>query len=139
MYFLLIPYQTDIIERGIKKILFFLEKSNKQLEFIITIPIWDNNGKKIMEDNNSENNNNNIDYGDFEIINKMFTSKYFKGKLMISKNNFTYVDHNFCLYKNTTIQNTYVIVLANYENNHYNIIKDYDFFSFNYDNLIIDL
>lgn len=133
------PYQTDIIERGIEKILSFLEKSKKQLEFVITIPIWDNDGKKIMENNNSENNNNNIDYGDFEIINKMFTSKYFKGKLMISKNDFTYVDHNFCLYKNTTIQNTYVIVLATYENNHYDIIKGYDFFSFNYDNLIIDL
>ena len=32
---------------------------------------------------------------------------------MISKENFTYVDHNFQLYKNKTIQNTYVIILSN--------------------------
>ena len=133
------PYQTDIIERGVNKLLYFLEKSNKNLEFIITIPIWDIKGKKMMEENHSENNNNNIDYGDFEIINKILASKYFKGKLMISKNNFTYIDHNFCLFKNTTIQNTYVIILSNYENKHFEIIKKYDFFSFNYDNVIIDL
>lgn len=133
------PYQTDIIERGIEKIFNLLDNTDNDLEFIITIPIWDIKGKKIMENSNSENNNNNINYGDFKIINKIFSSKYFKGKLMVSKNNFTYIDHNFCLYKNTTIQNTYVILLSNFENNHFDIIKEYDFFTFNYDNLIIDL
>lgn len=133
------PYQTDIIERGIERIFHFMDNTNEELEFIITIPIWDNDGKKIMEKNNSENNNNNIDYGDFNIIKKIFDSKYFKGKLMVSKNDFTYIDHNFCLFKNKTIQNTYVIVLSNYENNHFEIIKNYDFFNFEYDDLIIDL
>jgi hypothetical protein len=133
------PYQSDIIERGVNKLLNFLDNTTKKLEFIITIPIWDIKGKEIMEKNNSENNNNNINYGDFEIINKVFTSKFFKGKIMISKNDFTYIDHNFCLFKNTTIQNTYVIVLANFKNNHFDIIKEYDYFSFNYDKTIIDL
>jgi hypothetical protein len=32
---------------------------------------------------------------------------------MIPKEKFTYIDHNFELYKNKTIQNTYLIVLSN--------------------------
>ena len=31
---------------------------------------------------------------------------------MINKNDFTYLDHNFHLFKNRTIQHTYVIILS---------------------------
>jgi hypothetical protein len=31
---------------------------------------------------------------------------------MIPKENFTYIDHNYGLYKNKTIQDTYVIILS---------------------------
>lgn len=101
------PYQKDVITKGINKIFIFLDETIEELTFIITIPIWDIYGQTIM------NNKQNIDYGDFNIINEIRNSKYFKGYRMISKENFTYIDHNFGLYKNKTIQNTYVIILSN--------------------------
>jgi hypothetical protein len=47
---------------------------------------------------------------------------------MISKDDFTYMDHNFYLFKNKTIQNTYVIVMSNYENNFIDKINEYNFY-----------
>ena len=108
------PYQKDLIESGIEKIFIFLNNTNEALSFIITIPIWDNNGKEYMKINyDNEFKKQTIDYGDFKIISKIQNSKYFKGLRMIAKDDFTYVDHNFELYKNKTIQNTYVILLSN--------------------------
>jgi hypothetical protein len=120
------PYQKHLIENTINKLLEFLSYSY-ELCFIITIPIWDIEGKKIMENNNMPNNNNIIEYDDFYIINKIKKSIYFKGLRMISKNDFTYYDHNFNLYKNSTIQNTYVIVLSNFDNNYIDILNKYNF------------
>ena len=124
------PYQVDIIETGILKIFDFFENTNEDLGFIITIPIWDNNGKKYMEDNDLKNNNDVIEYADFEIMNLIKESKYFNGLKMISKDEFTYIDHNFHLFKNTTIQNTYIILLSNFKNNYFDIIDKYDFYTF---------
>ena len=45
------PYQKDIIEIALNKALNSLEEANKkslELTFIITIPIWDEEGKKIL-------------------------------------------------------------------------------------------
>jgi hypothetical protein len=122
------PYQSNVIEYGINKILSILENTNNKISFLITIPIWDTYGKNIMEEQQSKNNNDNIDYGDFDIMSKIFNSKFYYGKLMISKNDFTYIDHNFYLFKNKTIQNTYIIILSNYNNNYIDIIKNYNFY-----------
>lgn len=127
------PYQKDIIDEGIKKILTCLSNSKVlelDLTFLITIPIWDKEGKNIMKELNSENNNNKIDYDDMKIIKTMKKSKFFRGLRMISKNDFTYVDYNFHLYKNTTIQNTYIIVLSNFKNNYIEKINNYDFYNY---------
>ena len=125
------PYQYDIINNGIKRMIEFLDNTSDELNFIITIPIWDLEGKKIMADNLMENNNTLIKYNDFNTINMIKNSKYFKGLRMISKDEFTYFDHNFHLYKNKTIQNTYVIVMSNnIDCNYINMINDYDFFTF---------
>jgi hypothetical protein len=125
------PYQKDIMELGISKLLTFLDESSmtkNDLTFIITIPIWDIEGKKAMKElYNNELEKQNIDYGEFEIINNVKNSKYFKGLRMISKEEFTYVDHNFDLYKNKTIQNTYVILLSN-SNVSIDKINEYNFF-----------
>ena len=72
------------------------------------------------------NNSPNINYGDFEIINEIKESKFFKGLRMISKEKFTYIDHNFGLYKNKTIQDTYIIILSN-TNINPTIIDNYNF------------
>ena len=107
------PYQKDIIELGIHKIFNYLQL-NENLIFIITIPIWDSEGKAQMKEQyDNELKKQNIDYGDFTIVNKIKSSPYFKYLKMIPKEKFTYVDHNFQLYKNKTIQNTYVILLSN--------------------------
>jgi hypothetical protein len=127
------PYQYDVITNGIKKILEHLSNSSnikEELSFIITIPIWDNYGKDYMAQNMVENNNNIIKYDEFEIMNEIRNSKYFKGLRMISKEEFTYMDHNFYLFKNKTIQNTYVIVMSNYECNFIDKINKYNFYSY---------
>jgi hypothetical protein len=121
------PFQKDIIEIGIHKIFNFLDTTNEQLTFIITIPIWDSYGKNIMKlQFNNELEKQNIDYGDFLIIKEIKDSKYFKKIRMVPKEKFTYIDHNFELYKNKTIQNTYVIILSNSSMN-FEKLDDYTF------------
>jgi hypothetical protein len=124
------PYQFDIISNGINKLIEHLKNTTKNLTFIITIPIWDNEGKEYMANNNMENNNNIIKYDDFHIMNDIKSSIYFKGLRMISKEEFTYMDHNFYLFKNKTIQNTYVIVMSNTDCNYIDTINKYDFYNF---------
>ena len=46
---------------------------------------------------------------------------------MISKNNFTYPDHNFHLFKNSTIQNTYIFVLSNDLKKDFEKLRDFNF------------
>jgi hypothetical protein len=120
------PYEKEIIYKCIYKIFKHLEDSsnkNLKLTFIITIPIWN------IEDQKQFNNyEQKIDYGDFNIINEIKESSYFIGLKMISKEKFTYIDYNFKLYKNKTIQHTYIIMLSTVKEN-FNHIMEYDFFS----------
>jgi hypothetical protein len=98
---------------------------NNKLSFILTIPIWDLTGKKIMKYRHPEKTKiEELYYGEFDIIKIIINSKYFKQKLMISKNDFTYLDHNFNLYKNSTIQNTYIFVLSNDSSKDFNKYKN---------------
>jgi len=121
------PYQKDIINSTINKLFKFLNDSKDFLTFIITIPIWDLDGKKFMKDNfNNELEKQNIDYGEFQIINDVKHSIFFKGLRMIEKEKFTYIDHNYELYKNKTIQNTYVIILSN-QNINFELVNKYNF------------
>jgi phosphorylated CTD-interacting factor 1 len=118
------PYQKNIMDNGIKKLFYFLEnadKNNKNLTFIMTLPIWDKEGQEII------NQHNKIDYGEFEIIQDVKKSKYLIGIRLISKEDFTYLDHNFKLYKNKTIQNTYVIMLSTDKNIDFSKINNYNF------------
>ena len=47
---------------------------------------------------------------------------------MIYKDNFTYLDHGYNVYKDVTIQNTYVIVLSSKTGSKYiDIINQYSF------------
>lgn len=106
------PYQKDIIETALLKLIASLDEADKnknKLTFIITIPIWDKEGKKEF---NNDLPQQNIDYGDFEIIKKIKENKFHKITRMVSKEFFTYIDHNFKLLKNKTIQNTYVIIIS---------------------------
>jgi hypothetical protein len=118
------PYQKEIIYKTIYKIFDHLKAScekNLALTFIITMPIWDIEGQKILNDEAK------IDYGEFNIISDIKTSEYFRGLRMISKNDFSYLDHNFKLLKNKTIQNTYIIILSTVEIN-IDYIMNYNFY-----------
>jgi hypothetical protein len=123
------PYQIDIIKNGLNKILILLEETKHKLTFIITIPIWDTEGKSEINQLSNETIKQNIDYGDFEIIKTIKKSKFFICLKMISKDNFTYIDHNFLLFKNKTIQNTYVIILSN-DDISQNALLDYNFYTY---------
>lgn len=127
------PYQKEVMDKGILKIINALNTanlSNKNLTFIITIPIWDNLGKKIMKYSYPEKKNLPIiEYDDFNSIDKIFKSKFFRAKLMVPKNKFTYLDHNFHLYKNVTIQHTYILVISTQKLDFQNIINKYNFSS----------
>lgn len=124
------PYQKNIINIGIERLFDFLDNTTEELTFIITIPIWDTLGKSIMKNKyNNEFEKQNIDYGDFEIMNKIRSSKYLREIRMIPKEKFTYLDHNFELYKNKTIQNTYVIILSN-KIIDVTYLNNYDFFNY---------
>ena len=121
------PYQKNIIELALDKVINFLSsaKENKNnLSFIITIPIWDLEGRKLFTNDLPQQN---IDYGDFEIIKKIRDSEFHKITRMISKENFTYIDHNFKLAKNKTIQNTYVIILSTDKKIDVDYLLAYDF------------
>jgi len=118
------PYQKDIMDNGIIKLFTLLNNAktlNKKLTFIMTIPIWDKEGQEIL------NQQNKIDYGDFDIIKDIKNSEYFIGLRIISKDNFTYIDHNFKLYKNKTIQNTYIIMLSTDKLIDFSFINNYNF------------
>tara|TARA_B100001287_G_C22638176_1_gene508704 strand:+ start:98 stop:1384 length:1287 start_codon:yes stop_codon:yes gene_type:complete len=125
------PYQKEVMDKGILKILDNLEKANdnnKDLTFIITIPIWDKLGKKIMKYNHPEKVVKPIiEYDEFTSIKYIFASKFFKGKLMVSKDKFTYLDHNFHLFKNVTIQHTYILVLSTKDYNFQERLNTYSF------------
>jgi hypothetical protein len=121
------PYQKDIIESALNKAISFLieaKENNCDLTFIITIPIWDLEGKKNFTNDLPQQN---IDYGDFEIIKKVRDCEFHRITRMIAKENFTYIDHNFKLAKNKTIQNTYVIILSTNEKIDTGYLMAYDF------------
>jgi hypothetical protein len=117
------PYQVDIIEKGFNKLFEYLDKDEKY-GFFITVPIWDNEGKSNF------NYNEKVIYNDFDIMYKVKKSKYLKLKLEIPKEKFSYLDHNNYNIKNITIQNTYVFILANYDDD-FDKIKKYDFYNIN--------
>ena len=87
----------------------------------MTIPIWDKEGQEIL------NQQNKIDYGDFNIIKDIKSSEYFINLRIISKEHFTYLDHNFKLYKNKTIQNTYIIMMSTDKTIDFTFINNYNF------------
>ncbi|VVU95591.1 Phosphorylated CTD interacting factor 1 WW domain [seawater metagenome] len=127
------PYENFIMEKGTEKIIKHLEESEKEgnpLGFLITIPIWDIEGKKIMEENyNSKPGKNmSIDYAEYKTITLINNSPFLRVKRLIPKNDFSYLDYFNMIYKDKTIQNTYVILMTNkHLNLDLDIIKNISF------------
>jgi hypothetical protein len=127
------PYENNLMENGVNKIIKHLDNSEENKEplgFIVTIPIWDKEGKNIMENefNSKPGKNMSIDYGDYNVINIIKQSKYLKLKKMVPKYNFSYLDYFNMIYKDKTIQNTYIILLTNsHLNLDVNLLSSIDF------------
>lgn len=124
------PYEKIIIEKGVNNILKLLNianNNNKNLSFILTLPIWDKEGKEKMSNYNL--NEIVIDYGEFHIMEKIKKSKYFVGLRMITKEKFSYLDYNNQCYKDKTIQNTYIILLSSQPNKKsMEYLNNYDYY-----------
>ena len=104
------PFENLIIEKTIHRLINFLNRSDfkqKNLTFFITLPVWDNIGKSILNEKSI------VEYEEFNIINVIKSSPYLKYIKMINKNKFSYYDYNHQKKKNKTIQHTYLIVLTN--------------------------
>jgi len=103
------PYINDIMTRTAEKLIYFLEK-NKNLAFIITIPLWDKNTqeKKInnitMDYNKNESRDLFKDYPIYYIL-----KPYIKIELIIPKNTIPYF--NYRLNKPVYAVDTYMLLV----------------------------
>lgn len=104
------PFITTFINKTFETI-FNLMLTNKYF-FFITVPVWDNKGREEINDKD-----NGIDYGDFDIYNKVRVNPYTKFFKLIPKNKFLYCDYSNVKYKNKFIQNTYLIIISNMDLN----------------------
>jgi len=117
------PYNNTILTNTAYKIIEYLN-SNKKLIFIITIPIWDNETKKII--NNYSNVTRYIDVNkDYSIYNDyliyFLLKPYIKDELIIPKYRIPYF--NFRLNKYIYAVDTYMLIVYNYNFN--NLVNKY--------------
>lgn len=100
------PFITTFIVKTFEKIFSLLEKD--EYFFFVTVPVWDKQGREEINDKD-----NGIEYGDFDIYNKVRVNPYTKYFKLIPKNKFLYCDYSNVKYKNKFIQNTYLIIISN--------------------------
>lgn len=107
------PYDDTIMTNAVNKLINIIE-SNKEVAFIITIPIWDiYTQQKIKEDNidmvirnyNKESDQSNHD--DFVIYSRL--KPYIKDELIIPKHRIPYF--NYRKYSNINAVNTYMLII----------------------------
>ena len=107
------PYDDTIMTKTVYKLLNII-KSNRDVAFIITIPIWDlftqekiktNNIDYIVRNYNIDSTEN--DHKDFIIYSKL--KKYIKDELVIPKHRIPYF--NYKKYSNINAVNTYMLII----------------------------
>ena len=97
------------MENCAKKIINDL-KNNKNIGFLVTIPIWDKKTQNIITDKILINNNQNINQSDFKDYPIYYLLKpYIKYELIIPKNNIPYF--SFKLNKFIFAVDTYILVI----------------------------
>jgi len=109
------PYDDTIMANAATKLLEIL-KTNKNVAFIITIPIWDlytqnkiknENMDKIIRNYNKNTESN--QHVDFQIYSKL--KPYIKDELLIPKHRIPYF--NYKKYSNINAVNTYMLIVYN--------------------------
>ena len=122
------PYDDTIMSKTVDRLVEFLE-SDKELVFLVTIPIWDIYTQNKMKENNINDIVRNYNEGthpsyheDFKIYSKL--KPYIKDELIIPKHRIPYF--NYRKYSNINAVNTYMLIIYKNidkkiaENLHYN-------------------
>jgi len=125
------PYDDTIMKNTVTRLVEFLE-SDKEVAFIVTIPIWDILTQNKMKDNNIDGivrnynaNTTSDQHTDFLIYSKL--KPFVKDELIIPKHRIPYF--NYRKYSNINAVNTYMLIIYNKinkkvaENLHYNFDK----------------
>ena len=102
------PYDEDLMESMARHLVKCLDKTDKPLGFIITVPIWDGKmSREISNECNSKINNYEY-YGCKEVIIK---SKYFYREYAFCAKDFPY--YNIKMDKMINTSNTYIYIIKN--------------------------
>ena len=109
------PYDDTIMKNAVNKLVSILN-SDKEIAFIITIPIWDIQTQQRMKDNNIDyivrNYNKDTvesEHTDFQIYSKL--KPFIKDELIIPKHRIPYF--NYRKYSNINAVNTYMLIVYN--------------------------
>jgi hypothetical protein len=107
------PYDDTIMTKTVYKLLNII-KSNKNIAFIVTIPIWDSFTQSKIKTNNIDyiirnynKDTNDDDHKDFIIYSKL--KPYIKDELIIPKHRIPYF--NYKKYSNINAVNTYMLII----------------------------
>ena len=115
------PYDEEIMMKTCRKLVNMFNSSNEPLSCLICMPVWDINGKKILNKKIEQYN-----YGKYEALDILEKSNLIKFKKILPKNQINYLSINNM--KKIPASNTYIIVI---ENKHSNL--NFNFLSkFNY-------
>lgn len=109
------PYDDTIMSNAANKLVSIL-KTDIDIAFIVTIPIWDSYTQTKMKDNNidkiirnSNSETNEMNHSDFQTYSKL--KPYIKDELIIPKHRIPYF--NYRKYSNINAVNTYMLIIYN--------------------------
>lgn len=104
------PFDETIMKEMVLRFIDCLDKTNKPLGFIITIPVWDFDTLKQLSTKCSQKSYT-TDMGPYDAYNLLINTKYYYKHFTFCKNDFPYFDFK----KNIFIKasNTYVFIIKN--------------------------
>ena len=100
------PYDEEIMKNTCRKLVSMLKKSTQPLACLICMPVWDFEGKKLI--NSSLQN---YDYGEYESLKILENSNMITFKKILTKSQINYLSINNM--KKIPASNTYIIVIEN--------------------------
>lgn len=100
------PYDEEIMKNTCRRLVTMLKKSTRPLACLICMPVWDFEGKKIINSNLQ-----NYDYGEYESLKILENSNMITFKKILTKNQINYLSINNM--KKIPASNTYIIVIEN--------------------------
>lgn len=115
------PYDEEIMKNTCMRLVSMVKKSTQPLACLICMPVWDFEGKKLINSNLQ-----NYDYGKYEALEVLENSKLITFKKILSKNQINYLSINNM--KKIPASNTYIIVIENkYSNLDFSYLNKFNF------------